>query len=86
MFEFKEIESHIIDEGKKRSSFLLNRNTMNMTAKDMVEPKEAYNKDIDSLKMFGKFRPLYAIMKVATCKTAANPSCRVLCEMVLQVT
>ena len=55
----------MIDTWKYGSS-LLNLSKINITAKDIVEAKEAYNKDIGSLKMSGKFRPLYAITKVAS--------------------
>ena len=65
MFKFNETASQMIDTWKY-GSLLLNVSKMNMTAKDIVEEKEAYNKDIDSLKMSGKFRPLYAITKVAS--------------------
>ena len=48
--------------------------TINMTIKAIVEAKEAYNKDIDSLKISGKLRPLYAIMNEAICKIPENPN------------
>ena len=68
----------------KNASLLLNLSKINTTTKDIVEAKEAYNKDIDSLKMSGKFRPLYAIMKVASCNRPANASWMVLGRIFLQ--